>query len=73
MKRFLPAVILAGILALISILLFFWKPSDPSSAPVSSKPLGTSTLSHGGPGPARQNLSTIEQPRADIPEQSTTR
>jgi len=73
MKRFLPVVILAAILALISILLFFWKRSDPSSAPVSAKPLGASTLSHGGPAPARQDLSTIEQPRADIPEQSTTR
>lgn len=73
MKRFLPVVILAGILALISIPLILWKRSDPSSAPLSAKPLGTSTLSHGGPGPARQDLSTIEQPRADIPEQSTTR
>jgi len=73
MKRFLPVVFLAGILALTSILLFFWKRSDPSSSPVSAKPLGMSTLSHGGPGPARQDLSTIEQPRADIPEHSNTR
>ena len=74
MKRFLPAVIGAGLVALISILLLFWKSSDPTPAPVSAKPLGTSTLSHGGPGPIRQDhLSTTEKSPADITEQTTAR
>jgi hypothetical protein len=74
MKRFLPAVIGAGLVALISILLLLWKSSDPTPASDSIKPLGTSTLSHGGPGPIRQDhLSTTEKSRVDITEQTTAR
>jgi hypothetical protein len=74
MKRFLPAMIGAGLVALISILLLFWKSSDPTPASDSTKPLGTSTLSHGGPGPMRQDhLSTTKKSPADITEQTTAR
>jgi hypothetical protein len=74
MKRFLPAMIGAGLVALISILLLFWKSSDPTPASDSTKPLGTSTLSHGGPGPMRQDHpSTTKKSPADITEQTTAR
>ena len=73
MKHFLPVVIGVGLLALISLLVFFWTPYDPSPVPASVKPIGTSTLSHGGPGPVRQDLSATEKPRPDDTDQNITR
>jgi hypothetical protein len=50
LKRILPLLIGAGLLALIAVLLTSNANEPSRSIP---KPPGTSTLSHGGPQPAR--------------------
>lgn len=42
-----------GLLTVLVILLLLSITSDPSRSSIPTKPTGTSTLSHGGPGPAR--------------------
>jgi hypothetical protein len=53
MKHFVPIMVAVGLLVLVSVLVVFWKPRDPTSSPVPAKSVGTSTLSHGGPAPTR--------------------
>ncbi len=52
-KRFVPFVIGAGLLTIMAILLLLSITSDPSRSSIPAMPPGTSTLSHGGPGPTR--------------------
>ena len=52
-KRLLTMIIGVGLLTVLLILLLLSITSDPSRSSISTKPFGTSTLSHGGPGPGR--------------------
>ena len=55
MAKFVPIMIGVGLVVLIiAVLMMFRLPSTPSE-PASNKPVGTSTLGHGGPGPERQS------------------
>ncbi|HET6678094.1 MAG TPA: hypothetical protein VFH05_07495 [Nitrospira sp.] len=46
-------IIGVGLLTVLLILLLLSITSDPSRSSIPTKPFGTSTLSHGGPGPGR--------------------
>ena len=58
MPAFVRGMVVLGLLALIAAMVLVWRSEDPvgvtsqPASPIGSgKPVGTSTLSHGGPAP----------------------
>lgn len=57
-----PIMIGIGLLMLILVLgVIMWTSRDLSYSSMSTKPVGTSTLSHGDPAPVRQGLYQTDQ------------
>lgn len=60
MAKFVPVMVGLGLFVLaIALLVFFNSPHTPSG-PSSNKPVGSSTLGHGKPGPTRQSQDRVK-------------
>jgi hypothetical protein len=51
-RRLIIMIIGIGFLTVLVMLLLLSTTNNPSPSSIPTKPIGTSTLSHGGPGPA---------------------
>ncbi|HXH85997.1 MAG TPA: hypothetical protein VNI35_04180, partial [Nitrospira sp.] len=61
MRGLEPIILGVGLLILVIALGAFWTSRDPSPSSLSTKPIGASTLSHGGPMPAPPGLAPTDQ------------
>jgi hypothetical protein len=69
MSSFVRGMLVLGLLALLAALVLLWRPEDRvGSAPQTTpsigerKPVGTSTLSHGGPASTANQSDTRDPP-----------
>ncbi len=73
MRRFLPVLLTAGLLVLLLALMLLRAPGRPPAGSVSTKPVGVSTLGHGGPAPAREDRRAKDDAPGRTADHTTTR
>jgi hypothetical protein len=69
MAKFVPVMVGLGLFVLAIALLVFFNSLHTPSGPSSNKPVGTSTLGHGGAGPTRQSQDRV----MNLPDSSEDR
>lgn len=58
---FLRVMVAVGVVALVLALFMFTRVSPPDTPPLSAKPLGASTLSHGAPPTANPSTGLVDR------------
>ena len=66
---FMRIMMVIGVVTLVLALIMFVRVSRTSRPPFSGKPLGTSTLSHGGPPAVQPATGLPDQPGDDVRNQ----
>lgn len=68
---FIRVMVAIGIVALVLALIVLTRVSHKETPPLSAKPMGTSTLSHGGPPAARPSPELPDRPGAEVRNQTS--